>query len=353
MEAQMRYTPRPPQPVPTAQISMTGQVFFPPGPWGSKRPARTVQLLVRDGFVANPRTQYSTKLLIRPEMMSSGRIERIYTDKGVLATPVFTSRNGEFRIFTRPIPINVSGLILDITDYSQIIYTNDKILTCYQELMPGRISLQNTADQPLGEIILPWVPTLTLTTLARVESRVLVDTQKLARCLQMLIKSPAYPVKISLSGQAQVHSYDPSVADDGLTETQRIFDQIAKGNLPADFSNSLMKEINAVGLMPTAATPTAEFFIRVLERFTTLNITELEKGTALNPLLSALYKVFSGYNASYMMEDAPVDAAAALTLVAMAALMAKDNVKPLVTMGSKSLSNSQKLVTIDITIVRN
>lgn len=133
-----------------------------------------------------------------------------------------------------------------------------------------------------------------------------------------------------------------------------MFDQIAKWLLPADFPKQLMKAIGQFPVLPASQAATPEAFGKILERFTTVNTVELEKGALLKSLISALSQVINGYgNSSDLMEDAPVDAAAACSLVMIAALMAKDKSKPIVTMVSKTLPNSQKLVTIDISLMRN
>lgn len=348
---QRNFQPPPPQPAPQRQLGITGKIIFPPGPWGSSSPARTVGLIVKEGWIEGPsRPAQGKSRLPKTEMVLMTWGERMKLHEGdLLSTEVFTNSKGEFRIYTRPMSIYTSGLILKIRDYSQVIRPWDDIPECVYELIPGPIDMNFPSDQGVGTIKLPWFPALTVSTLARVNSSSFVDTQKLSRNLSTTLKSPAYPVKITLTGQAQ----DPFVNYDGLTHAMRFFDVIEKGNLPADFPDAVLRELGKIPSLTLSNAGAADAIGKILERFVTLNTKQLETGAMLNPMLTALNAALGGFTSSVeLMEDAPTDMAACGMLLLIAGLMAKDNAKPTVVMGSKDLLNNQKIMTIDVSITK-
>lgn len=268
----------------------------------------------------------------------------------------YTDGDGRFDITTRAFNVNTSGLLLEITDFNTNVANLSAVSSCVYELIPGSIDMKQVGRQYMGDtrhrIRVPWFPPLFIAQLAQINSVTFVDTQKLAMKLAMMVRSPAYPTIITLTRESAYT--DPSIGTD-FTTAEQLFSQIIKGNLPSDFPARVVNEINKIARLQTGGKTPADSIAIALERIAMINITELETGLLLNPLLSALNVAISGATLSQAMDDAAPDMAAACVLLLIAGLMAKDHAKTTVTPGNISMPSGllgQKLLSLHVSIVR-
>jgi hypothetical protein len=88
----------------------------------------------------------------------------------------------------------------------------------------------------------------------------------------------------------------------------------------------------------------------MLSRLVPVNIGQMESGSVLGSILGAIGTAVSQ---KYIgPPEAPEDMAVACAMIAVAAMMARDGAKPSVNLQAQSLANSQKMLTLEIKILK-
>ena len=309
--------PRQPQPAPQS-VTITSQVIYMKGPWGSERPVRNfanVDVKARHYF--NNLGKYTTVETIGSALLDG---------------------EGRFTITTSPVPVDTDDIFLEITEN----YTNE--VFTYQLIDPKNPAMSHVdrnfvGKQYLGDtkhrLRVPWTPQRA--DLAIVNSVQYADTQKLARTFATSIQQTPYPFIITLLRESA-----DGYLGGNYTEAEYMFDELITRTPPKDLPTKLVDQLKTVpSLEGINAGSAAQSIARALDRCVTINIDQLETGTFLNSLLHAIAQTFNRITATDMVDDAAPDMAAACTLLFLAALIAKDNAKCTVSRGSLSYEQMQ------------
>jgi hypothetical protein len=314
------WQPRPQPRVTPQSVTITSQVIYAKGPWGSQRPVRNF------ANVDVKARHYHTSL---------GKFTTVET----LGSTILDG-NGEFTLTTSPLPLDTDDIFLEIQEN----YTNEVFV--YQLIDPKNpgmsyIDRNRVGKQYLGDIKhrlrVPWWPTKP--DLASVNATAFADTQKLARSLTFQTKAPtSYPQIITLLRESA-----DGYLGQNYTTAQQMFYKFIFGQVPADFPAKLVDELKTVpNIGPIATNSIHGSLISVLERLVTVNIDQLENGPMLNPLLRAIGNALdSQTGVTQMATDAAPDMAVACTMLFLAALIARDNAKCTVSFGTLSYAEMQ------------
>jgi hypothetical protein len=262
-------------------LAIRGRALYNPGPWGSKRPLRkagnaTAYLMDRTG-------------------------------------PVFSAMapigaDGRFLIVYTPPAARVTDFYIEIHS----VCSGDKHMH-HVNRPPNPRSFVLVPDE-LGDIEVPWEPVDA--ELAHVNSSHFKDTAAFAQKLSALVKSPSYPVRISLERE----SADGTGKD--YTPAQKLLIPL---KAPRDvFFKHIIEDIQDE-LMKTKSDTMNGLAAEILERFASVDIKTLEQGGLLNRLLAIIQRAFATSSYSEQLSQEPAhDMAAALTIIFVGALMKKD-----------------------------
>jgi hypothetical protein len=362
-------TPRPtPPPPPPVKLTLTGRILYPAGPWGSNRPVRhRAQLVVWEGQIFDPtRIDPSRRRPAGPSELAQiasgnripiGNVGDFYRGRSK-SWASWTGGDGSFRFVTNDIDVYTSGLVLEITDYN-FISGGEDIKSCLVSLVPGNIELITPAgsipysSQSAGNPIrVPWWPPKFMTHLALVNGTAFVDTQKLAAQMASMVRTPSYPAKITLHRESELDQHN--VKGEDYSYGQLLFDEPSRGQLAPGFPARVAAEVTKIGRLNVRGSSTAETIAMVLDRLVTINIDQLEDTKSLlNDLINALDTARGGFHKyDVPLADAPQDMAAAIAMLGVAGLMARDNAKPTVNFGFTDLSNSQKMLKVEISVAK-
>src|SRR5687768_13014459 len=135
----------PPQPPPQLyNMTITGKLLYPDGPWGTKRPVRhRGSVVVRAGVLWNPHGFIKEK-------QPTGKSEQVPLDKGAAGGPSdmallygdkkllsgerFTEADGSFSVTTDPI-VPHTPMVLEMRDYNFVSGGGDP-RECFLDLRP-------------------------------------------------------------------------------------------------------------------------------------------------------------------------------------------------------------------------
>jgi hypothetical protein len=317
----------PRQPVPSPQsVTITSQVVYMKGPWGSSKPVRTfgnVDVFARHHF---------THL--------GGGITEEHIGSALL------DGEGHFTITTSALPVTTVDVFLRIEELFsgnifnfQLLDPKNPAMDRFERNRVGKQYVSNDVGNDPRKfhyrIRVPWPPPRP--EIAYVNSTKLVDTHKLARRLSDLLAAPAYPMTITL-----INESSSGYPGGDHTEAAGMFQSFTGGNVPADFPVRLARALGGVSHFgPAASLPPARAMAWVLDRFVTLNITMLETTKVLNETLLALGKALGRITSNTVVSDAAPDTAVACSMVFMAGLMARDNAKVTVSYGAVNFAEMQ------------
>lgn len=269
--------------MPTATFE--GRVIHQPGPWGSAHPLRNVG-----------------KVTIW--LMSS--------TQPMLFGNTTTNQNGWFKVTANLPAIPALDLYVQVDDPCRA-ETHMHHVT-----RPPRPNSSVLLPDFVGEIEVPWEPDDAQ--MANVNIFNVKETQRLARILCDLLKSPYYPIHITLFRE----SVDGTGQD--YTPAQKLLIPLkAPRN---DFLSRLVGDIRDEVVSAKSETVN-DLAVEILYRLSLVDIKVLEEGRLLNRLLAAIQRAVgtNSYSES-LMEDAVHDMAAACVVLFLAGLMHKDKVQP-------------------------
>lgn len=276
-------------------ITITGRVVYQSGPWGSKRPLRNV------GSVT-------------VWMMSS-------TQPMLFGTAV-TNQNGWFIITANLPPAAVLDMYVQVDDLCGVDTYMHHIL---RKPIPNSSIL---FPDHVGDIAVPWEPVDAK--LADLDIFFIKDTQTLAKRLCERLKSPYYPLHISLwreSADGTGNDYTPA---------QKLLIPLKAPK--SGFLPRLVQDIQDE-IVSTKSNTTNDALIEILERLSLVSLKVLETGSLLNRLLAAIQRSVITHSYSEKLAVDPAhDMAAACVLLFLAGLIHKDNVQPTIMFRSSSWS---------------
>ncbi len=278
-------------------VTISGRVIHQPGPWGSKRPLRNV-----------------------------GEVE-IFLQNNTQSIPfgkATTNQGGWFNITANPQSFPATSMFIQVVDPCKVI------MHSLQILRPPKQNASVFSPDDIGDITVPWEPADAQ--LADVNIFFLKDTQTLARRLCDILKSPYYPIHITL--------FRESVTGTGqdYTPAQRLL--IPLKSPRSGFVKHLVEDIQDE-VVSTKSNKTSDVIVEVLERFSRVTIKVLEESSLLNQLLAAIQRALgtSSYSENLMV-DAAHDMAAACVILFLAGLIQKDKVQPTIMFPSASFGCS-------------
>jgi len=278
-------------------MTFHGQVIYPPGRWGRRRPVFPATIEVHRGSHVLP-----------------------------LWDTAETDINGSFST-TKPLAIGTPDVFLKIRD----AITTDRFEI---DLGPSAAPISNRPRLPLiavidpskpAEIIVPWKPQ-NLPKLGCVDGRYYSDIHDFARALCAKLRARALPTTVSSMWLAA----DGNDARHSRAEV--VLRRLARTGLPAAFPDRLAK---AAGLR-TYTEGMAETAIAVLGRIAALGTNQVEDSMLLRPLLNgvaAALETFVDWDTRSPW-SLFADTAAVCVLHYVAGLMAKGGKKVSVRIGA-------------------
>lgn len=347
------FQPRATQPTPKVQLNLMGDIFYPPGPWGSARPIRNrASVEVYEGII-DPRKRHihtppGPGFVDKPALVTWGNIVTFRRGKRV-SFQKFTDSDGHFSFVTDPVDMYPVGLVLEIIDYNPVS-AGGELLRCVYQLFPdGPVDMAFPSLQGTGKHRVPWWPPQFMTALATIGGEVYRDTQKLSRKLCAFVRSPAYPLNISLSRESALDQTTSYTTGDDFTMGELLLIELGKQPVPANLPANLVGEMRKISRFASVQGTPAEAIATILDRLVTVNIQMLENGSFVSDVLDAISSVMGRPSFVFRIgEDPANDMAAACVFLAAAGTAAKDNAKVTVTSKSTKLSNDQKMLKIEV-----
>lgn len=281
-------TPRP-QPA-NPPLDVKGRVVYQHGPWGTGRPVReaSLQLVVRDRNFPTLRT--------------------------AMGAPVDTDPFGFFVIKT---PTGApAGSVRPFATVSNH-YTEAEV----DVQLDGRLFVSTPAPQDLGDVVVSWKPPRP--EVAWLDTQQFIDTRDFARalCVKLLQSTTYSRPMVSLFRETDSRLILP------YTPAQELLRPLVGGQLPADFAVRSVSRTRAAAPANGRAGSVMDGVIELLKAVAQADINSLDKtpflGTVLNGLAAAL-----GQAGGITVEDTPVDAAVACTLLFIAGMMTRHKLKP-------------------------
>jgi hypothetical protein len=176
-----------------------------------------------------------------------------------------------------------------------------------------------------GPVIVDFGPPMP--ELAWINGKQIQDTRFIAQEFVRLLNAPSYPSTISLFKQSPHFNRDRLYYSVG----QLIFENFEQDKIPTGFPNQFVKEVKKDLGMPQGSVTTTESVLAILTRLSFSGIEELEQTPLVKWMLRTALAAFkSPINLSV---SPPHDMAACLTLLFLAGILAKDEVKPSVSFG--------------------
>src|SRR5262245_37077119 len=212
--------------------TIVGRILHQPGPWGSRRPLRNVG-------------QVFLSLSTNTQSVPFGSA---YTDEG-----------GQFTITGNLQPFPASGMYIQVVDVCQSIMHNQPIPR------PPRPDSSPLSPDNLGDITVPWEPADAQ--LATLNTFFLKDTQTLARRLCELLRSPYYPIHITLRRE----SVDGTGQDYTVAQRMLIPLKVPRSRVLTRIVEDIQDEV-----MSTQSNKLNEAIIEILQRLAAVNIKALE-----------------------------------------------------------------------------
>jgi len=277
--------------------TITGRVLHQPGHWGSKRPLRNI-----------------------------GRITA-WTYDNAQSFPfgvAFTNQEGWFSITANLPASRVIGMWIQVED---LCGTETYM---HQIPRPPQPNSSILFPDNVGNIIAPWEPADA--GLANLDIFFLKNYQSLARRLCERLKSPYYPMHISLWRE----SVDGTGQD--YTPAQKLLIPLKAPR--SGFLIHLVQDIQDE-IVSTKSNTTNDAVVEILERLSMVEIKVLETSSLLNRLLAAIQRAFGTHSYSEnLMVDPAHDMAAACVILFLAGLMEKDKIQPTIMFRSSSFGCS-------------
>ncbi|MEZ5428625.1 MAG: hypothetical protein R2747_20430 [Pyrinomonadaceae bacterium] len=265
--------------------TITGRIFFKPGFWGRRMPFRQTG---------------------RVTVWLMGRTAPILGASGP------SDGDGWFKISFNLPATPATDMYIEVEDPC----SGEKHMQPIKR--PPKISPIPLMTDNIGEIEVPWEPADA--ELAMVNSKRIRGYRLLAKTLSLLLRSPGYPINISLRRQ----SLDGTGKD--YTPAQLLLIPM-KVDRPG-FLNRVVGDVRDE-VINTRSEKLNDLAVEILEQLSTVDLKRLEEGKLLNRFLAVIQRAFPSHSYSEsLMTDPTHDMAAACVILFLAGLMKKDNVQP-------------------------